>query len=224
MKILYFKWNSFGTEDIEEALKELGHELAVAPYSQDDVDINDELIKSIKETIEKEKPDAAFSSNYYPPIAKACHETGTNYISWVYDSPHVLLYSYTTIYETNNIYVFDREQYKEFAGKGIGTIHYMPLAANPIRLRKVVEDKGQQALFENSRFFNKADIVRRVIPFDNIDQIGIKYFRRSVFLDFIKPSVIENFIIRHPISPAFLQGFMPISHKSQRPTDIIDIL
>ncbi len=158
MKVLFFKWNSFGTEDIEEAFNELGHEIVIMPWSQDDVDINDDLLKSIEEKIEKEKPDVAFSSNYYPPIAKACHETGTRYISWVYDSPHVLLYSYTTIFETNCIYVFDKEQYEEFAGKGIGTVHYMPLAANPVRLRKLIEDKGQQALFEKSRFYNKADI------------------------------------------------------------------
>lgn len=158
MKVLFFKWNSFGTEDIEEAFKELGHETVIMPWSQDDVDINDDLLKSVEEKIEKEKPEVAFSSNYFPPIAKACHETGTKYISWVYDSPHVLLYSYTTVYDTNSIYVFDREQYEEFASNGIGTIHYMPLAADPLRLRKLIEDKGQQVLFEKSRFFNKTDI------------------------------------------------------------------
>lgn len=158
MKILYFKWNSFGTEDIEEAIRELGHELVIMPWSQDDVDRNEGLCKTITDMIGKEKPDAAFSSNYYPPIAEACHETGTRYISWVYDSPHVLLYSFTTAYETNRIFVFDREQYEEFNKNGIKTVRYMPLAANPLRLRKVIEDKGQQALFEKSRFFNKTDI------------------------------------------------------------------
>ncbi len=158
MKILYFKWNSFGTEDIEEAIRKLGHEIVIMPWSQDDVDRDKEHIKKAEDKINEEKPDMVFTSNYYPPIAEACHETGTKYVSWVYDSPHVLLYSCTTIYETNHIYVFDREQYEEFRRNGIKTVHYMPLAANPARLRKTIEDKEQQELFGNSRFYNKADI------------------------------------------------------------------
>ena len=158
MKILYYKWNSFGTEDIEEAIMELGHELVIRSWSQDDVDRSQEIIQKAEDGITGENPDMIFTSNYYPPIAEAAHETGTKYVSWVYDSPHVLLYSCTTIYETNHIYVFDREQYEEFSRNGIKTVHYMPLAANPVRLRKTIEDKGQQELFKNSRFYNKADI------------------------------------------------------------------
>lgn len=158
MKVLYYKWNSFGTEDIEEAVREPGHEIVIVPWSQDDVDRDKELIKKSEDKIKEEKPDMVFTSNYYPPIAEAAHDTGTKYISWVYDSPHVLLYSCTTIFETNHIYVFDREQYEEFSKNGIKTVHYMPLAANPVRLRKTIEDKGQQELFKKSRFYNKADI------------------------------------------------------------------
>lgn len=157
MKILYYKWNSFGTEDIEEAFRTLGHELVIIPWSQEHVDRDKDFIKKTEDMITEEKPDVTFTSNYFPPIAEACHETGTEYVCWVYDSPHVLLYSCTTIYETNHIYTFDREQYEEFNRNGIKTVHYMPLAANPVRLRKIIEDKGQQELFSNSRFYNKAD-------------------------------------------------------------------
>ena len=158
MKILYFKWNSFGTEDIEEAIRKLKYELVIRPWPKDDVERSRELIKKAEDSITKEKPDMIFTSNYYPPIAEAAHETGTGYISWIYDSPHVLLYSCTTIYETNHIYVFDREQYEEFNRNGIKTVYYMPLAANPVRLRKTIKDKEQQELFEKSRFYNKSDI------------------------------------------------------------------
>lgn len=157
MKILYYKWNSFGTEDIEGAFRELGHELVIVPWSQDDVHVKDELVGRAADGINKENPDTVFTSNYYPPIAVAAHDTGTPYISWVYDCPHVLLYSYTTIYDTNRIFVFDKEQYEEFNRNGIKTVQYMPLAANPKRLRMIVEDKGQRELFEKSRFYNTAD-------------------------------------------------------------------
>lgn len=158
MRILYLEWNSFGNEDIQEAFRNLGHDLDIMPWSRNAVDRDPEIQKRILDKIGSDKPDAAFTSNYFPPVAEACHEAGIPYISWVYDSPHVMLYSYTTIYETNRIFVFDKEQYDEFHRNNISTVYYMPLAANPERLRKLVENSAQQELFKNSRFYNKADI------------------------------------------------------------------
>ena len=74
MKVLYFKWNSFGTEDIEEEIRELGHEIVIMPWSQNDVDRDNEVIKKAEDKIIEEKPDVVFTSNYYPPIAEAAHE------------------------------------------------------------------------------------------------------------------------------------------------------
>ncbi len=56
------------------------------------------------------------------------------YISWIYDSPYVMLYSYTAVNPCNEIYVFDRELYMEFHNAGIRTVRYMPMAANTARL------------------------------------------------------------------------------------------
>ncbi len=134
MKILYIEWKSFGKEDIKEAFEILGHELAVMPYSSGDVYHDEKLEQRIREAIDCNKADMVFSSNYYPPVAIACHECKTPYIAWVYDNPFVMLYSYTVIFETNHIYVFDREQYDEFRRNNIKTVHYLPLAANAERL------------------------------------------------------------------------------------------
>ena len=158
MKIIYFKWNSFGADDIKDAFEILGHEVVSVTYSNDDVYRDEKLQKTLIDKMVSVQADIAFSSNYFPPIAEACHDVKIPYISWIYDSPHVMLYSYTTIYETNHIYVFDKEQYSEFVRNNINTVHYMPLAANPVRLRKLIEDNKQQILFKNSRFYNQTDI------------------------------------------------------------------
>ena len=158
MRILYFKWNSFGANDIQEAFTKLEHMVVVMPWDQDAIYRDEELQNKIKMKIAEDKIDAAFSSDYYPPIAVACHEAGIPYISWIYDSPYVSLYSFTVLYETNHIYIFDREQYSELFKNNIKTVHYMPLAANPKRLRSMVEDCEQQVLFKNSDFYNRTDI------------------------------------------------------------------
>lgn len=158
MKILYLKWNSFGAEDIYEAFVNLGHEVIVMPWDQDAIYRDEELQRNITEKIRCEKADVIFTSDYYPPVAVACYENGTPYVSWVYDSPYVSLYSYTASFETNRIFVFDSEVCNEFRRNNIQTVYYMPLAANPKRLRRMIEDEEQQKLFEDSFFFNKGRI------------------------------------------------------------------
>lgn len=158
MKILYFKWNSFGADDILEAFENLRHDVVVIPWDRDNIYRDEILQKKIVNIIKSECIDIAFSSDYYPPIAAACYEIGIKYISWVYDSPYVSLYSFTTSFETNCIFVFDRAVVEEFNTNNVRTVHYMPLAANPKRLRKMIEDPGQQKLFRESMFFNRGEV------------------------------------------------------------------
>lgn len=158
MKILYFKWNSFGADDIQEAFICLGHEVVIMPWDQDAIYRDEKLQTKVIERFRNEKAEIAFSSDYYPPIAVACHEEGIPYISWIYDSPYISLYSFTAGFETNHIFVFDREVYEEFERNSISTVHYMPLAANPKRLRRMIEDEVQQELFNESIFCNQGMI------------------------------------------------------------------
>ena len=79
------------------------------------------------------------------------------YVSWVYDSPLVLLYSYTVIYPGNYIFIFDKDLYLEFHKSGINTIYYMPLAANTDRLQAMETSTAYQQ-FQKSKWKNQADI------------------------------------------------------------------
>ena len=148
-KILYIEWKSFGNDDVKDAISALGHELIIMPYSSNDVYHDETLEKKIIDRINEAGADAVFSSNYYPPVAMACHENNTPYISWVYDNPFVMLYSYTVIFETNHIFVFDKEQYTEFARNNIKTVNYMPLAAAPAKRMASVNDKSYQGRLES---------------------------------------------------------------------------
>ena len=158
MRILYFKWNSFGAEDIYEGLVHLGHEVIISSWDHEAIFRDEKLQTQVIEMLRSKNFDVAFSSDYYPPIAVSCNEVGIPYIAWVYDSPYVSLYSFTVSLDTNYIFVFDSEVYREFRNKGIKTVYYMPLASNPKRLRHMVEDDDERRLFENSIFCNKSDI------------------------------------------------------------------
>jgi spore maturation protein CgeB len=66
------------------------------------------------------------------------------YVSYVYDSPLVTLYSYTITYQTNYIFLFDRPIYEQLKNGGISTVYYLPLAANPSRLSSMTVPKELQ--------------------------------------------------------------------------------
>lgn len=154
MKILFMSWKSFGNEDIIAAFQELGHTVEICPFSNREVHHDEKIETELVAKITASSPDFVFSFNYFPIISLACQKTDMRYVSWIYDSPYVLLYSYTIIYPGNYIFVFDKEWVLEFQHAGIPTIHYLPMAANAERLAAMT-DFGK---FQASPWRNQADI------------------------------------------------------------------
>lgn len=144
MKILYIEWASFGNEDMKEAFAKEGHTLVCLPFSNKDTRHDEAIEAEIASSLHHEAPDVVFSFNYFPIISNVCKKENIRYISWIYDSPYVKLYSYTAINPCNTIYIFDKELYLEFHKAGINTVHYMPMAANVERLDKLKPDKSNK--------------------------------------------------------------------------------
>ena len=134
MKILFIEWASFGNEDIKEAFTAEGHTFICFPFSNRDGRQDAETKSALSAVLHKETPDAVFFFFFFPVISQVCNKEAIRYISWIYDSPYVMLYSYTAVNPCNEIYVFDRELYMEFHNAGIRTVRYMPMAANTARL------------------------------------------------------------------------------------------
>lgn len=134
MKILFIEWASFGNEDIKEAFTAEGHTFVCFPFSNKDSRQDAQIERALSAVLHRETPDAVFSFNFFPVISRVCKKEAVRYLSWIYDSPYVMLYSYTAVNPCNEIYVFDRELYMEFHHAGIRTVRYMPMAANTARL------------------------------------------------------------------------------------------
>lgn len=134
MKILFIEWASFGNEDMKEAFVAEGHSVVSFSFSNKEGRHDAAVEKALTDSLRTNVPDAVFSFNYFPLISNICKKENVKYISWVYDSPYVMLYSYTVINPCNIIYVFDKEVCLEFRSNGISTVHYLPMAANPARL------------------------------------------------------------------------------------------
>ena len=138
MKILFIEWASFGNEDIKEAFTAEGHSIFCFSFSNKDPRRSTKIEQELTTALHKHTPDVVFSFNYFPVISNVCKKEDIKYISWIYDSPYVMLYSYTVINPCNVIYIFDKELYLEFHNAGITTVHYMPMAANTERLDRMI--------------------------------------------------------------------------------------
>lgn len=154
MKIYYLEWKSFCTEDMIAAFEELGHTVKRVPFSNEEVRHSDALEDKMVVDFRDFGPDIVFSFNYFPIISLACKKAGLRYVSWVYDSPYVMLYSYTIAYPGNYVFVFDKAVYSEFHNAGINTVHYLPMAANTDRLQAMTDFDA----FEKSSWKNECDI------------------------------------------------------------------
>jgi len=79
--------------------------------------------------------DALISVNYHPLLAKLCHEQQLKYIAWCYDCPlNVISIEDTLAYETNYVFLFDRQQYLGYYRNGFQTVYHMPLGVNSRRI------------------------------------------------------------------------------------------
>ena len=144
MKIGVLAWKSFGWEDMTEAFRKLGHEVAeIMLEKENPMEAADrkQVMERLQSWIHKAVPNILFSFNYFPVLAEAAKQEGLPYISWIYDSPHVRMYDYTVAYPTNYVFVFDSAVYQEFYTGGVRNVYFLPLAANPERLGKL-QGKG----------------------------------------------------------------------------------
>ncbi|MCR5671743.1 MAG: DUF3880 domain-containing protein [Butyrivibrio sp.] len=131
MKILFLEWDSLCKGFMKQALKSKGYEVVIFPFPQatEDTKRSEKLTLSITEELLKGGYTHVFSFNYFPVAAIACKACKVTYVSWVYDSPFIQLYSETVKYDTNRVFVFDSYEYLRLKDAGVDTVHYLPMAA-----------------------------------------------------------------------------------------------
>ena len=138
--ILIFEWKVFGGRDIVESFERLGY--GIKKIETDEImDRENSSFDDKFSNIIREGFDYVFSINYYPIISNNCKKFNIKYISIVYDSPLVSLYSYSLINQNNYVFIFDSVLYNEFKNGGINTVYYMPLATNVDRIDRMECDE-----------------------------------------------------------------------------------
>ena len=147
MKILYLEWNSYCNEDMKECLRKEGHEVEICPFMEGIRVKQEEAEQILRPRLSGAKYDFVFSFNYIPLVSNICNEFEVPYVSWVYDSPYIHVYSYTVLNPCNYIFLFDYAVYRELHEAGIQTVYYLPLGVNPERVERLQNTPEKQKKF-----------------------------------------------------------------------------
>ncbi len=152
MKILFldikiFFANMDMLDAFENYLDESGKNLEIIrfPYDYDEKRVRNDAIfeADFEKKLREETPDFVFSFNFLPVVSKVCSKEDIIYVSWIYDNPENLLYSYQLINKCNVVCLFDSGQYELFRKNRIETVEYLPLAASTKRLDKMIPTSEQ---------------------------------------------------------------------------------
>ena len=134
MRILYYTWNENSQRDMAESLVKLGYNVSCCniPFSnyEEDKCFTDNLEKIFKE----KACDCLLSFDFFPLIAKCAEHLKKIYISWVYDTPHLTLFSPSVESEYVKLFIFDKNQYSEMKERKYRGLFHLPLAVNVERL------------------------------------------------------------------------------------------
>lgn len=143
MKILFFQWKSFMNDGIEHALHNMHIEYDTYFYHIKDWNYDDEFLNRFDEYMADSDAQMVLSIDFYPLIARVCHDKGIPYASWIYDSPINAEGETELRYPTSFLFCFDRGQAIGYEKKGIRAYH-LPLAASPrifLRQKITAEDR-----------------------------------------------------------------------------------
>ena len=135
MKILFLDSPAFAKQDMLGAFGECGITCDLFFHNAYNDRKNTDFDNAFDAAVESNSYDFVFSFNYFPILSNNCQRHGIKYVSYVYDSPLVALYSCSLINSCNYVFLFDKATYLTFHNSGIPTVYYLPLAANVKRLQ-----------------------------------------------------------------------------------------
>ena len=139
MNILFLDWPCFGRTDFLNFFSERHDSVTLFSHADYELRKSDSFLAALYSVLANQQFDFCFSYNFFPLMATACYKCNIKYVSFVYDSPQVKLYSYTVTYPTNYIFLFDSSLVTQFQKEGLTTFYYMPLPVNADRIHSLLQ-------------------------------------------------------------------------------------
>jgi spore maturation protein CgeB len=138
MNILYYTWNEITKDDIVEQIGKEWGPVDIVDFPLKSYTKDPEFVVEMENALQQKAYDCIFTINYIPLISKISYRNQITYISWVFDSPSVAMYSEMIFNPYNYIFHFDSSEVEKFRKKGVRNIWHMPLAVNLDRIDRLI--------------------------------------------------------------------------------------
>lgn len=149
MNILYYSWNENSAGDITAYWEKAGYQYTRISYSLKSYDADDAFERQIFELLEKSDFNLIFTFDYFPLLSKIADQAGLPYAAWIYDCPHLTLYSTLAASDNTYFFLFDREMCNTMKKLGAKHVFYLPLAVNVTRLEQLFRNSGHSSITSN---------------------------------------------------------------------------
>lgn len=153
MKIFYYTWLENSENDMMEALTRLGHTVVKCHIPLKNYEEDEEFTANLEHIFLEHQCDIFFSFDFFPIIAKSAQQLRKRYIAWIYDMPHLTLFSPAVQSEYTSIFVFDKVQYEEVKRIKPNHLYHLPLPVNTVRLNKLLGDFSGEAEYQQDISF-----------------------------------------------------------------------
>ena len=215
MKIFAINDHNLGIEFVYTALTDMGHSVHMENFEFNNSRVNPEFDSFFKKKIANNY-DIVFTFNYVPVISINCQKYNIKYVSWVYDSPHIVLYSCTILNPCNYIFIFDREMYLELKNGGINTVYYMPLSVDTDEMDKfivtpdIMKKYSADVSFVGSLYNEKHNL------YENFNKLPPYLQGYLDALVMSQSKIYGNFILEENLTPDIInviQQYIPFEHN-----------
>lgn len=153
MKIFYYTWHENSEQDMNEALIRLGHEVVKCYIPLKSYEEDAEFTANLERIFLEQKCDVFLSFDFFPIIAKSAQRLKKRYISWIYDMPHLTLFSPAVQSEYSSVFVFDKVQYEQLKQIKKDHLYHLPLPVNTVRLNRLLGEFTGEAEYQQDISF-----------------------------------------------------------------------
>lgn len=133
MNILYFSWTENSAADMIETLQQLGHSVSIELHELSFY-FSEEFFQNAPSLLAAQTYNCIFTFNFIPTVSDVAKILHIPYLCWVYDCPHVTLYSNSLRNSCNYLFLFDRAMQQEALSHHAPHAYHQPLAINTRRL------------------------------------------------------------------------------------------
>ncbi len=209
MNVVFCKWGSICETGMDNGFVALHHNVIRINRPLDSVDYDTDYAQLLSDTLKKQPVDLVFSINFIPIIARVCKIHNILYVCQVVDNPCMQLYSKTMTYDTNRIFLFDRDLYHKFHSVNPSCIFNQPLATDMVTWDDLQVSEEEHNFYACDVSFIGSLYSDKVFSlYNKIEDKLPEYIKGYVegVID-AQINIMGHYLIRESLTPEFIEEF-----------------